>query len=75
MPTLTDLYDQLEKHDWFYEMSDDHSVWTRGESAKAKLIKLANSLDGGRELMQAFTDHYYSGPPWGTEKKPKPQRP
>jgi hypothetical protein len=40
---LWQLYTHLlETHDWYYEMSDDHSVWRSGNSAnnRIKLIRL-----------------------------------
>ena len=27
---IGDYYSELLRHDWFYEYSDDHSVWRRG---------------------------------------------
>lgn len=30
---------RLRNHDWWYMMSDDHSVWQKGEAAWAELIK------------------------------------
>ena len=31
-PELATLYKMLSSHDWFYEYSDDHSVWRRGQA-------------------------------------------
>lgn len=31
-------FSQLEKHDWYYNYSDDHRVWTNG-SAQAKRLQ------------------------------------
>ena len=31
---LKEYYQQLTWHDWFYEYSDDHSVWRRGNQKK-----------------------------------------
>jgi hypothetical protein len=74
-PSLGEVWDTLNTFDWFYEMSDDHSVWKRGHAAKARLDSLAAMVDGGAELVSAYTKHIYSGKPWGTEKAPKPARP
>lgn len=75
MSTLTELWDRLDKHDWFHEMSDDHRCWVAG-TADWKLITLmAEPIEGGPELMKAFTTHYYTGEPWGNVKQPKPTRP
>lgn len=34
---LTQLQDALRRHDWYYDYSDDHSVWCRGRD-NAQLI-------------------------------------
>ena len=30
----------LRFHDWFFDFSDDHSVWTRGRDEKASLVAM-----------------------------------
>jgi hypothetical protein len=73
--TLVELYDQLDRHDWFHQMSDDKSVWKRGAAESARLVTEAAKLKGGAALLVAFQQHHFSGPPWNTERKPKPERP
>lgn len=73
--TLPELWDALQAHDWFHEMSDDHSVWRRGTSDWSRIQGAAAQIEGGKELCTAFTKHHYSGPPWNTPKAPKPERP
>lgn len=75
MTTLADLWDQLNRHDWYYTFSDDHGVWLRGEAERNRLNGLAASIEGGKELMGSFSEHYFTGEPWGNEKQPKPPRP
>jgi len=75
MDTLQTLWDRLNKHDWYYSYSDDHSVWQRGEADWKELTTMAAAIDGGPELKSAFSAHYYTGEPWGNEKQPKPERP
>lgn len=72
---LTEYYDRLEKADWFYEFSDDHSVWKRGSTEFANLRGLAKQSSEHQALFDAFRTHHFSGKPWGTEKQPKPERP
>ena len=45
MLTVEEYFDMLKRHDWFYEYSDDHSVWQKGQSAKAELQSLAKTND------------------------------
>ena len=34
---IEDLKKLLDNHDWFYNFSDDHSVWVRGERESAQI--------------------------------------
>ena len=75
MNQLQALYDRLKKHDWYYQMSDDHRVWRSGQSDWNEITKIANATKGGIELQVAFSVHYYTGEPWGNEQQPMPERP
>lgn len=44
-PTLDDYRAALAAHDWFYEFSDDHSVWGSGRNQEARLRLMAKTLD------------------------------
>lgn len=69
--TLAQFYDQLKRHDWYYQMSDDDSVWRRGAQNKLRLIDFAKTIKGGAELMSAFSAHYVVH----GERGPLPERP
>ena len=43
--TNEEYFDKLQRHDWFYEYSDDHSVWQRGGKSLAELRNLAKDND------------------------------
>lgn len=73
--TLQQLYDELQRHDWHYHMSDDNGVYTRGSHNAARLVIEAAAIPGGAQLMGAFQRHMLSGEPWTKEKHPKPARP
>jgi len=72
--TLRELYRELERHDWFYMMSDDGRVYERGHETERELKAASARIPGGRELFDGFQAHHCSGPAWGTTKKPKPAR-
>jgi hypothetical protein len=72
---IQDLYDALEKHDWTFAFSDDPSVYRRGVKAQDLLKSQAKATPGGEALYQAFHDHIFSGPAFGTRPVPKPERP
>ena len=43
-PELTTLDRLLAYHDWYYEMSDDHSQWCRGRDQRAAIDEEARRL-------------------------------
>lgn len=52
MSTLTHQQIQRERyltllrdHDWSYEYSDDHGVWSRGHAQRMELTRLQRSID------------------------------
>lgn len=75
MTTLAHFWDQLDNHDWFHQYSDDLRVYRAGSNDRERLLALSRTIEGGPELLSAFTNHHYSGEPWSTPKAPKPARP
>jgi len=73
--TLTEFYDELERHDWFTHFSDDHRVWESGEAAHSRLAEIAKESPEHKKLMDAFGEYHYSGSSFGKPKAPKPERP
>ena len=41
----------LAKHDWYYNFSDDHGVWTRGE---AEIAKIHHILETRPDLQPSY---------------------
>lgn len=40
-----EMFDAMCKgHDWYYQYSDDHSVWTRGRDAESKMLGKKRAL-------------------------------
>ncbi len=72
---LRDYYDELEKHDWFYEMTEDHRVWQLGNRASARIARISKESPEHEALRSAYHKHVFSGPNWGTEKASKPEKP
>ena len=35
----------LKSHDWYYDYSDDHSVWRRGNEAHSRLRGIQKTID------------------------------
>lgn len=50
-----EFYLQCKNHDWFYEMSDDHSVWKAGSAAETRLrAEDPNNKEGKQAIYSAF---------------------
>ncbi len=73
--TLEEYYDQLDKHDWFYEYSDDHTIWQKGSEERARLQRVSMQSPNHKKLWDGFNQYHFSGEAFGTDKNPKPKRP
>jgi len=59
---MEELYNQLCRFDWWYDYSDDHSVWTRGTDKERELERIAESLgEAGTEMFSKFRYEYKVG--------------
>lgn len=63
MTALREFHEMLRRHDWWYMMSDDHSVWQRGSSAESRLISISKESDDHRELWDSWRHHKIDGGP------------
>lgn len=74
--TLTEYYDRLDKHDWFYNFSDDRNVRALGQKNDNEIKKIADTH--GDKYLALYVDfklHYFSGDNFDSPKAPKPERP
>tara|TARA_Y100000996_G_scaffold85987_1_gene59785 strand:- start:6277 stop:6549 length:273 start_codon:yes stop_codon:yes gene_type:complete len=57
---LIELKEILEKHDWFYSYSDDHTVWQKGRDQRSDirtLLNQANELGYGDAASEIYNKH------------------
>jgi len=54
LPSLEEFKERLKEVDWWYAMSDDYSVYTKGET-EANLIRTFIKI-GGDEYLKAYQD-------------------
>lgn len=81
MTSLSEYYDLLERADWSYSMSDDHSVWKRGQAEFARLQSIAK--EGGKEYLDLYDKmkaYFWSEPVYENgvyigRRLPKPPKP
>lgn len=60
-------YDSLlAKHDWYYNYSDDYSVWATGDRNYEHLREISKLSDQHLKLFQAWGRLYFSGEPFET---------
>jgi len=75
-PTLTEWWDALDAFDWFYDMSDEVGVWTRGAATYQGLERMAKRLGPEHEAMLKQFEVSQRGPlrgVLGVELPPRPR--
>ena len=50
------FWDRCAAHDWYYEMSDDHSKWVAGRDAQKELRAMAAS--GGDDFVDIYESYF-----------------
>lgn len=60
------LEDALKRHDWYYQMSDSHSVWSLGQ-IESDLIKSLRQSLGYKETEELYKKYC----PYGKRRKEK----
>lgn len=48
----------LSSHDWYYDYSDDHTVWRRGRDSASRIQQLRHQLE--QSGMKAEADTLYA---------------
>lgn len=59
MSTLSDYVKKLAVHDWYYQMSDDYSVYCRGRDASASLTLEAATDEKKRKALMLYQASYF----------------
>ena len=44
----------LSRHDWYYDYSDDHSVWTRGSNERKELNRMQDAIDSDYAIWNEY---------------------
>lgn len=55
----SEYYDELVRHDWYYEYSDDYSVWQRGQANKHRIQSIAQEDEVLLGLYNAYSDYMF----------------
>jgi hypothetical protein len=59
--SLFDYDSRLRLHDWYYQYSDDHGVWCRGDSEQTALVDRIKESPEHKELYHAWVTYFFSG--------------
>lgn len=60
--THTDLYrSALRTHDWYYNFSDDHNVWRRGQQQRIDIDRMQKKVDQQYEIWNMYAPKEYQG--------------
>jgi hypothetical protein len=55
---LEDYKEELKKHDWFYDFTEDHHVWKQGSDNHKKLIDVSKESEEHLKLFNEFKNKY-----------------
>jgi hypothetical protein len=54
MMNIEQFFNEASRHDWFYDYSDDHRVWTAGNEYKNNLYRLAEGNTVKEKIITEF---------------------
>ncbi|CAM0016776.1 hypothetical protein MYOV011v1_p0279 [Vibrio phage 6E35.1a] len=70
---LHQFFHDCSKFDWYYNYSDDHRVWTRGERESKALQARSRANSVTTAIYEAWSKYMFTGPNYGNERAPKPK--
>lgn len=54
MDDLKQYEELLKAHDWYYQYSDDHSAWRRGQSSISRLRQMAKQSEEHLKMFREY---------------------
>ena len=55
----SEFFSLLEKHDWFYQYSDDHRAWEKGSTESKRLQAIIQENDMFTRMYLAYSDYMF----------------
>lgn len=55
----SEFFKLLEKHDWFYQYSDDHRAWTKGSDEARRLQAIIQEDPLFTRMYLAYSDYMF----------------
>ena len=53
---IGEYFNRLSNHDWYYDYSDDHSVWKRGNEYRDRLLNTAAEHPTYKKMYNEFVN-------------------
>jgi len=72
---LRAYWQNCRDHDWQFENSDDERVWREGGAEQSRLAVQATLSNEHNRIYLDWKRHNFSGPAYGTERRPAPEEP
>ena len=73
MISKTSYFTMCESFDWYYNESDDFTVWNKGLNNDKILMRAYQDQPELEPIYEAWRKYFLSGKDWGTEKAPEPK--
>jgi len=73
-PSLEQFWNVLCRHDWYFQFSDDFSVWKRGAEIEKAVLEMAKQTEIHQQLYDTFHTYNFSGGAFGTKQTAAPQK-
>tara|TARA_X000000950_G_scaffold283858_2_gene385667 strand:+ start:1888 stop:2121 length:234 start_codon:yes stop_codon:yes gene_type:complete len=54
--TPQEYFEELTKHDWYYDYSDDHRVWTKGRENLKRIQAIAQEIPLFSQMYQDYSN-------------------
>jgi hypothetical protein len=55
----SEFFKLLEKHDWYYQYSDDHRAWTKGSEESRRLQAIIQEDSLMTRMYLAYSDYMF----------------
>jgi hypothetical protein len=72
--SLSDYDTRLRSHDWYYQYSDNHGVWRRGDGERTALVNRSKDSPEHKELYDAWVTYFFSGDNFDSPKFTQEER-
>lgn len=57
--TPSEYFEELVKHDWYYQYADDHRAWEKGSTNSKKLQAIAQENDTLIKMYKDYADYVF----------------